>query len=172
MTVQDTSGGGRTFRRSAASRAVEAELRGAIEAGNNLPGALIFPDSDAGNEALCRVAASSKAMPQDPSTQAQAANQAPAIETYFYTPSTNTVADRLGNITVPVLVLQGAQDWVIPPENARVLAAAIPAASLVVFADAGHGAVLQKEAAVATLVSAFLDADLADASQADIEAEH
>lgn len=49
------------------------------------------------------------------------------------------VEDRIGGITVPTLVLSGADDWIMPPEHAgdRV-AAAIPDAQHVVFQHSGH----------------------------------
>ena len=45
---------------------------------------------------------------------------------------------RLSNISVPTLVLHGAQDQLIPCANARILAAAIPNAELNELGDASH----------------------------------
>jgi proline iminopeptidase len=45
---------------------------------------------------------------------------------------------RLGEITVPTLVVAGAYDWVCPPSASRTLAAGIPNATLCVVPDAGH----------------------------------
>ncbi|MGZ8636489.1 MAG: alpha/beta fold hydrolase [Actinomycetota bacterium] len=46
--------------------------------------------------------------------------------------------DRLGDVTVPVLVLHGSQDRLMHPDNARLLAAGIPGAELVILEGAGH----------------------------------
>ena len=61
---------------------------------------------------------------------------------------------RLGQITAPTLVLHGAQDELTPVANARLLADAIPDATLAVVQDAGHAYLLvQPDASRA----AFLD---------------
>jgi pimeloyl-ACP methyl ester carboxylesterase len=41
-----------------------------------------------------------------------------------------TVKDRLGEITVPTLIVAGRDDFIFPPEHQRELAAAIPRAHL------------------------------------------
>jgi 3-oxoadipate enol-lactonase len=46
--------------------------------------------------------------------------------------------DRLRAIRVPTLVLHGTEDRMISPENARMLAARIPGAELVLLEGAGH----------------------------------
>ena len=46
--------------------------------------------------------------------------------------------DRLPELTVPTLVLHGAEDGVIEPANARILAERIPSAELVLLDGAGH----------------------------------
>lgn len=46
--------------------------------------------------------------------------------------------DRLPDVRVPTLVLHGADDQMIDPGNARVLAGGIPGAELVVLDGAGH----------------------------------
>ena len=46
--------------------------------------------------------------------------------------------DRLGRVTVPVLVLHGSQDQLVHPDNATLLAGAIPGAELAIFDGAGH----------------------------------
>ena len=45
---------------------------------------------------------------------------------------------RLGNVKAPTLILFGAQDKVVPPGNADLLAARIPGAQVVLLPDAGH----------------------------------
>jgi len=49
-----------------------------------------------------------------------------------------TVLDRLGEITVPTLVMAGKQDFIFPPEHQQELAARIPNARLVLIDRAGH----------------------------------
>jgi len=46
--------------------------------------------------------------------------------------------DRLPSLRVPTLVLHGMDDQAIPVQNARLLAARIPDAELVLLEDAGH----------------------------------
>jgi pimeloyl-ACP methyl ester carboxylesterase len=48
------------------------------------------------------------------------------------------VAGRLGEITAPTLVLHGDADPLVPVENGRRLAAAIPGAELIVYEGVGH----------------------------------
>jgi 3-oxoadipate enol-lactonase len=45
---------------------------------------------------------------------------------------------RLPRITAPTLVLHGDHDELVPPENGRIIARAIPNATLVEIANAGH----------------------------------
>jgi len=47
--------------------------------------------------------------------------------------------DRLPQIKAPALVMCGARDRLIPPENSGILASRIPGAELVTFEKAGHG---------------------------------
>jgi 3-oxoadipate enol-lactonase len=46
--------------------------------------------------------------------------------------------DRLGTINVPTLVIHGENDRLIPPDNGRILAKAIPNAKLVMIPGAAH----------------------------------
>jgi pimeloyl-ACP methyl ester carboxylesterase len=46
--------------------------------------------------------------------------------------------DRLPQIKAPTLVLTGARDRIIQPENSKILASRIPGAELVIFEQAGH----------------------------------
>lgn len=45
---------------------------------------------------------------------------------------------RLANVTAPTLILHGQHDKVVPPENARLLAAQIPNSTVKILPDAGH----------------------------------
>jgi predicted alpha/beta-fold hydrolase len=47
--------------------------------------------------------------------------------------------DRLPQIKAPALVLTGARDRLIQPENSKILASRIPGAELATFEKAGHG---------------------------------
>jgi pimeloyl-ACP methyl ester carboxylesterase len=50
----------------------------------------------------------------------------------------NATYDGLPRIRVPVLVTNGALDGLVPPANARLIAARIPHARLVIFSGAAH----------------------------------
>lgn len=52
--------------------------------------------------------------------------------------ATHNTAVRLRQIHAPTLVLHGAEDRIMPPENAHRLARAIPHAELSIWPDAGH----------------------------------
>lgn len=62
----------------------------------------------------------------------------------------------LARITMPTLVLVGADDVITPPEEARVLAEALPRARLEVIPDAGHLAPLENPAACNRAILEFL----------------
>lgn len=61
---------------------------------------------------------------------------------------THDVADRLAEIRVPTLVLHGAADLMIPPDNGRLLAENIPGAKFILYPDAGHLFFIEQAAAV------------------------
>ena len=63
---------------------------------------------------------------------------------------------RLAAITAPVLVAAGAADRVIPAANARLLAAALPAARLAVFDGGGHAFMAQEPERLAALIGEAL----------------
>lgn len=63
---------------------------------------------------------------------------------------------RAAHIAARTLIVAGGLDIDIPAVNDRRLARAIPGARLKVYADAGHAAIIQHEAAVAALVRAHL----------------
>jgi pimeloyl-ACP methyl ester carboxylesterase len=52
--------------------------------------------------------------------------------------ATFDVSERVRDITAPTLVVAGSRDGVVPPENARLLAAEIPHSHLTILPDAGH----------------------------------
>jgi proline-specific peptidase len=67
-----------------------------------------------------------------------------------------TVMGRLGEITVPTLVMAGCDDFVFPPECQRELAAGIPSARLQIIDRAGHGPHSEQTAKVMAAVRHFL----------------
>jgi pimeloyl-ACP methyl ester carboxylesterase len=64
--------------------------------------------------------------------------------------------DRLPEIACPTLVLCGEDDGMVPPENSRQIAAAIPKARLQLIPQCGHLPMLEKPAEVADAVLGFL----------------
>ena len=70
-----------------------------------------------------------------------------------------TVMDRLGQITVPTLVMAGRDDFIFPPECQRELAAGIPHARLQIIDRAGHNPHAEQTAEVMAAVRHFLCAD-------------
>lgn len=73
------------------------------------------------------------------------------------------VADRaavdaeIGSITVPTLVVVGADDAATPVAKSQTIAAKIPGARLEVIPDCGHTSTLEQPTAVAGLLRAFVD---------------
>jgi proline iminopeptidase len=74
-----------------------------------------------------------------------------------------TVMDRLGEITVPTLVMAGRDDFVFPPEHQLELAAGIPNAHLQIIERAGHNPDWEQPAEVMEAVRDFVSADAAAA---------
>ena len=68
------------------------------------------------------------------------------------------VDDQLGLITVPTLVVWGANDHLIPLEDGRDFAARIPGASLVVVPDSGHAPGIEKPEEVCAAMENLLSA--------------
>ncbi|MXO70427.1 alpha/beta hydrolase [Alteraurantiacibacter buctensis] len=87
---------------------------------------------------------------------------ATAANKYPFAPVDSLLADRfenvakIGRVAMPVLVVHGADDGLIPLDHARQLAAANPAAQLVVLPGQGHNMAGKAEAQVPQL--AFLAA--------------
>jgi proline-specific peptidase len=71
-----------------------------------------------------------------------------------------TVMDRLGEITVPTLVMAGRDDFVFPPECQRELAAGIPGARLRIIERAGHNPHVEQPAEVMQALRDFISADV------------
>jgi pimeloyl-ACP methyl ester carboxylesterase len=63
----------------------------------------------------------------------------------------------LGSITVPTLVLCGAEDVISPPDEMRAMARSIPNSTFVEIPDAGHMAPVENPAAVNEALRSYLD---------------
>ena len=86
--------------------------------------------------------------------------QAPSLASYLaqlYTVAGWSSLPWLHTLRQPTLVLAGDDDPIVPLINARILAWRIPDASLHVVRGGGHLFVLERPAAVAEVVTAFLD---------------
>jgi pimeloyl-ACP methyl ester carboxylesterase len=68
------------------------------------------------------------------------------------------VLDRLGDITVPTLVLVGAEDRMTPLRYAERLADGIPGGCLVVIPRAGHLPMVERPKETAAAIAGFLEA--------------
>ena len=68
-----------------------------------------------------------------------------------------SVMERLGEITVPTLVLAGRHDFQFPPEHQAFLAAGIPGAQLELIERAGHNAPMERPREVMAAIRRFMD---------------
>jgi 3-oxoadipate enol-lactonase len=66
------------------------------------------------------------------------------------------VDGEIGRITMPVLVVGGADDRAMPPARAQRIAALIPGARLRLVADCGHTSTLEQPAVISGLLAEFL----------------
>ncbi|CAN5859028.1 alpha/beta hydrolase [soil metagenome] len=64
---------------------------------------------------------------------------------------------RLGEITVPTLVIVGRHDWITPLEASQELAAGVPNAELVVFENSGHSPQQEEHERFVAVVRDFLE---------------
>jgi 3-oxoadipate enol-lactonase len=64
--------------------------------------------------------------------------------------------DRLPELKTPTLVICGAKDRLIPPENSRILASRIPGAELAVIENAGHGFITDSAEESSKVILRFL----------------
>jgi proline-specific peptidase len=71
-----------------------------------------------------------------------------------------TVMDRLGEITVPTLVLAGRDDFIFPPEHQAELAAGIPNACLRIIERAGHNPHSEQPTEVMQAVRDFISGEV------------
>jgi pimeloyl-ACP methyl ester carboxylesterase len=68
---------------------------------------------------------------------------------------------RLGSIKAPTLIIHGENDQLIPPENAKILAGAIPGARLAMLASASHIFPTDQPERSIELILAFLESSAA-----------
>lgn len=66
------------------------------------------------------------------------------------------VADRLGDVTVPVLVVAGSQDRICLPEASEHIASQLPKAQLEVLENCGHMSMLERHGEFNDLLEGFL----------------
>jgi len=69
----------------------------------------------------------------------------------------NQAPQNLGRLQIPTLVANGDSDIMVPSVNSISLANRIPNAQLIIYEDAGHGAIFQHHADFVTKALAFLD---------------
>jgi 3-oxoadipate enol-lactonase len=67
------------------------------------------------------------------------------------------VYDQLDKITIPTLIVVGAQDAMCPPAQAERMHAGIPGSKLVMIPGAGHMSTIEEPAAVNRALEEFLD---------------
>jgi pimeloyl-ACP methyl ester carboxylesterase len=72
-------------------------------------------------------------------------------------------AQQLSEVTLPTLILWGAQDSVTPPHDAVTFDEMIPNSRLVIFDDVGHLTMEEAPARTASLIDEFLVEVLSDA---------
>ncbi len=116
---------------------------------------IAYPDTPAGEAGLCRFLTYIQVMPKDPTTPEQLMRQA-AVDFDYDGEAGQEVTMGMQNITNPVLIIAGQQDSLLPISYDIEILDAIPGASLVEFADAGHSAILQNALASAAEINAFL----------------
>jgi len=79
------------------------------------------------------------------------------LQTYLaYHLHGNPIADRLGDIAVPALILHGTADAEVPFVEAERLKAGLPNATLIPFKDGGHGILVTHAEAYRAAIVSFL----------------
>ncbi|MFX1402781.1 MAG: alpha/beta fold hydrolase [Promethearchaeota archaeon] len=64
---------------------------------------------------------------------------------------------KLPTVQVPILILHGKDDLLVPPQNAEILADLIPEAKLKIFENSGHGLLTEKtEVVIDTILDFFV----------------
>lgn len=79
----------------------------------------------------------------------------------------NQSFERLGDLTIPVLVANGSKDELVPTENSVVLFNKLPSATLLLYPYSGHGFLDEYAESFAASINQFLDEDR-DAPKANL----
>lgn len=122
--------------------------------------AMIFPKNAAGELALKQVlnrintAMKNGSAPTDNVVSKETALRQDRARTTLWTANEKNF-DDLKNIKFPVLVSDGREDIIDPPENARLIAGQIPF-SWLTFYEGGHGFLFQSYAQFGATINAFL----------------
>ena len=69
----------------------------------------------------------------------------------------NATAKKINNLQIPVLVLNGESDVVIPPINSHILANNIPHAQLIRWKEGGHAMIYQYPEEIGNEINNFID---------------
>jgi len=121
---------------------------------------LFFTPSDASQQAgrrfLERTRLRTRGVDPEASAQTIAAHGAMSAE-WGRTEGRQEHLKRIAAVSTPVLVVNGVHDIMVPTVNSYLLAQAFPNAKLILYPDAGHGAIFQYPQECCRDVSAFLD---------------
>lgn len=120
---------------------------------------LFFPDTASGREAAARFNArlASRANDRDaPNGAAVASAQLKAM--IAWAGWKGDVREKLQKISHPALVTNGSNDIMIPTDNTFTLARWLPDATLIIYPNAGHGALFQYPREYVSHVRTFLGA--------------
>lgn len=122
--------------------------------------ALAFPNDPAGRLAMKQVlqrvneALKNGTAPNDGGVSKETALRQDRARTVLWSANDKNFED-LKNIKIPVLVSDGRDDTIDPPENSRLIAGQIPF-SWLTFYEGGHGFVFQSYARFGATINAFL----------------
>jgi len=114
----------------------------------------IFPDTPAGNAALCRYIRLVEGMPKDGVTEKQVELQWKALIEFF---KAGGVVPLLANISNPTLMVVGTKAGEGPASYD--ILSKISNSALLAYGDAAHGAIFQHSLSAAAAISNFLDSE-------------
>ncbi len=148
VLVDSTAGGPASVRPTAAySSVIGASDSTMVELSR-----VMYPPTPAGDAARRAWLSNILNLAPDDVLFATVAAQAAAQNAYF---QDDRVARLLSSITVPVWIFQGAQDVIIPKQNAELLAMGIPGATITIAPDAGYAGLFQDSVTFLKDLSAF-----------------
>jgi pimeloyl-ACP methyl ester carboxylesterase len=79
----------------------------------------------------------------------------------------HSIAERLGDLSAPTLIVWGERDHVLPVRHADIFAASIPHARQVIYPDTGHVAMLERPEEFNALLAEFLSEGVPDVLPAE-----